>query len=255
MGTLKETVENLISTKKQIRTFSFNYQGEKFWVKQPELGEANIWHQILMILSKMVHNNFFKPTVVTDPKASLVHEAEKISFLREHGISVPEIMIASEDYLVLKDAGEPLSVLLNQDFISLDEKIEICHKLSAALADMHNRGFYHSRPALRDITYKEGIIYFMDFEESLTSTLTVKEAIIRDGFIFIHALYRKLYSPELISLTLENYHRSLRPDLWDALVTEGRHYHVTYFLLDKFKRHLGKDAVAIYQTLRYFKQF
>lgn len=213
MDTLKRTVENLIRDKKQLRTFSFDYHGEKLWVKQPELGEANIWHRLLLILSKVVHNNFFKPTVVTDPKASLAHEADKIAFLREHGISVPEIMIASESYLVLKDAGEPLSVLLNQDSISLDEKIDICHKLATALADMHNRGFYHSRPALRDITYKEGKIYFMDFEESLESTLTLEEAIIRDGFIFIHALYRKLYSPELISLTLENYHRSLRPDL------------------------------------------
>jgi tRNA A-37 threonylcarbamoyl transferase component Bud32 len=255
MEKLQKTVEKLISERAYSRTFSFDYNGEKLWVKQPEMGEANIWHRLLLILSKLVKNNFFKPTVVTDPKASLIYEAKKISSLRQNNIPVPEIVLHNEHYLLLKDAGLPLSLLLNTDEITFEEKVEICKKLSTALADMHNRNFYHSRPALRDITYKEGKIYFMDFEESLETTLTLEEAILRDGFIFVHALYRKLYSPELISITLESYHRSLRPDLWDRLVTEGRRYIFTYFILRLFKRFLGKDGIAIYQTLHYFKQF
>jgi hypothetical protein len=95
----------------------------------------------------------------------------------------------------------------------------------------------------------------MDFEENLESTLTPQEAILRDGFIFVHALYRKLYSPELIAITLERYHRSLRPDLWDQLVSEGNRYHLTYLLIRSLKRFLGKDGIAIYQTLNYFRQF
>lgn len=252
---LQSLVEQLLKSKSKNRTFSFEFEGEKLWVKQPEIGEANIWHTLALLFSKVLKNNFFKPTVVTDPQASLAYETKKLAFLKSQGINVPEIIIAHTNYLVLKDAGIPLSSLLNHDEITFDEKIVICHKLSSALADMHNKGLYHSRPALRDISYKEGKIYFMDFEENLESTLSTQEAILRDGFIFVHALYRKLYSPELIAITLESYHRALRPDLWDQLVSEGNRYHLTYLLIRSLKRFLGKDGIAIYQTLHYFRQF
>jgi len=257
MDTLKlqPIVEQLLSTQSYRRTFSFEFEGEKLWIKQPEIGEANIWHTLALLLSKLLKNNFFKPTVVTDPKASLAYEAKKLVFLKTQGVNVPEVILSHENYLLLKDGGVPLSTLLNQEETTFDEKMEICNKLSIALADMHNKGLYHSRPALRDITYKEGKIYFMDFEENLESTLTHQEAIIRDGFIFVHALYRKLHSPELIAITLENYHRSLRPDLWDNLVSEGGRYRLTYLLIRSMKRFLGKDGIAIFQTLHYFREF
>lgn len=253
--TLQSTLEPLLQEKKNSRTFSFIYEGEKLWVKQPEISKTNIWHTLLTLFSKILNNNFFKPTVVTDPKRSLAYEANKLAFLKSNGINVPKILIVKENYILLEDVGTPLSSLLNHDSIVLDEKIEICKKLSAALANMHNKGFYHSRPALRDITYKGGKIYFMDFEENLENLLTTQEAIIRDGFIFVHALFRKLSSPELIAITLESYHRSLRPDLWDLLVSEGRRYHLTFLLIRSLKRFLGKDGIAIYQTLHYFRQY
>jgi tRNA A-37 threonylcarbamoyl transferase component Bud32 len=255
MDTLKTAVEKLISENKNRRTFSFDYNGEKLWIKQPELGEVNIWHRLSFLLSKVLKNNFFKPTIVTDPLASLAYEANKIAFLHQNHIHVPELIMSNRHYLVLKDSGIPLSSLLNSDEIILDEKLDICKQLSISLADMHNRGFYHSRPALRDITYKEGKIYFMDFEENLEESLTTEEAILRDGLIFVHALYRKLHSPELIITALESYHRSLRPDLWDRLMDEGRSYTITFYLLTKLRKFLGKDGIAIYQTLHYFRQF
>lgn len=255
MDTLKTAVEKLISENKKLRTFSFDYNGEKFWVKQPELGEVNIWHRLALLFSKVVKNNFFKPTIVTDPIASLAYEAKKIMLLNKNDIHVPELILSNQNYLVLKDAGIPLSSLLNSDEVTLDKKLDICKQLSISLADMHNRGFYHSRPALRDITYKEGKIYFMDFEENLEESLTINEAILRDGFIFVHALYRKLHSPELITTALESYHRSLRPDLWDRLMDEGRSYTVTFYLFKRLRKFLGKDGIAIYQTLSFFRSF
>lgn len=237
------------------RTFSFDYNGEKVWVKQPEQGEANLWHTLLGIFANILKNNFLKPTVVTDPKGALAYEADKLTFLLSQGIHVPKVLLRHENYLVLEECGTPLSTLLNHDEISIEEKIEITQKLSLRLAQMHNKGLYHSRPALRDITYKEGEIYFMDFEENLEKTLSTEEAITRDGFIFVHALFRKLHSTELIGIALESYHRALSPDLWDLLVSEGRRYRVTYFLIRSLKRYLGKDGIAIYKTLRYLNSF
>lgn len=255
MNSLQNVVETLIQSHPQQRTFSFEFEGKKLWIKQPELGEANIWHSILTFLSRFIDNHFLKPTVVTDPVASLEYEAKKLTLLKEHDISVPTLRLATKKYIVLEDAGRPLSSLLNDNEISLDTKMAICKQLGYELALMHNRGFYHSRPALRDITYQEGKIYFMDFEENLEETLSDEEAILRDGFIFVHALYRKLHSPELIATALESYHRTLNPESWNRLVEDGRSYNVMFYLLRILKRHLGKDALAIYHTLSYFKSY
>jgi len=252
---LSVRVAELISQNPDSRTFSFIENGEKYWVKQPEAGEANIWHKLMLILSKAVNNNFFRPTVVTDPKASLAYEAKRLRQLRDNGIRVPWIVLQTPEYLVLEDAGIPLSILLGSSAMKMEEKKILIVQLSHALADLHNRGFFHSRPALRDIAYKEGSIYFMDFEENLENTLSPEEAIVRDGFLYAHTLFRKLRSPDLVETGLDAYHRALRPDLWDNLTEEARRYRITYFLLRPLYRFLGKDAKAICDTLAFFRRF
>ena len=251
----QKAVQDALAQNEEKRTFSFRYDGEKYWIKQPEMGEANVWHKLMLVFSKLLKNNFFRPTVVTDPEASLVYEAKRLNELRENGVNVPRVMLRSHGYLVLEDAGVPLSTLLGSSAMKTEEKKLLVTQLSEALAGLHNRGFYHSRPALRDIAYKEGNIYFMDFEENLENTLSTEEAIIRDGFLYIHTLYRKLRTPELVETALDAYHRTLRPDLWDALVTEARRYVLTYQLLRPIYRHLGKDGVAIFRTLEYLRRF
>ena len=72
-------------------------------VKQPEISEATIWHTLMLFLSKIIHNHFLKPTVITDPKASLAYEAQKLSVLRTNGFNVPKAV-----YLILENCGEPL---------------------------------------------------------------------------------------------------------------------------------------------------
>ncbi|MBN2870762.1 MAG: hypothetical protein JXK04_07395 [Campylobacterales bacterium] len=253
--TLENAAVDVLSRNGHKRTFSFVYEDEKYWIKQPEYGEANLWHSLMSLLSKFLNNNFFRPTVVTDPIASLAYEAKRLNELKAAGINVPRVRVQKQGYLVLEDAGVPMSVLLGSSAMKEEEKKSLASELSRALADLHNRGFYHSRPALRDIAYKEGKIYFMDFEENLENTLTPEEAIIRDGFLYVHTLYRKLRTPELVETALDAYHRTLRPDLWDNLVSEARRYSLTYRVLKPIYRHLGKDGVAIYQTLEYLRRF
>lgn len=253
--TLEHAAADVLLQNGHKRTFSFVYNDEKYWIKQPEPGEANVWHSLMSLLSRLLKNNFFRPTVVTDPSASLAYEAKRLKELKAAGINVPRVMVHKDNYLVLEDAGVPLSILLGSSAMKHEEKKSLATELSQALAGLHNRGFYHSRPALRDIAYKEGKIYFMDFEENLENTLTTEEAIIRDGFLYLHALYRKLRTPELVETALDAYHRALRPDLWDSLVSEARRYSLTYRVLQPIYRHLGKDGVAIFQTLEYLRRF
>jgi tRNA A-37 threonylcarbamoyl transferase component Bud32 len=252
---LQHAVVGLLSQNAHRRTFSFMHRDQKYWVKQPDAGEANVWHKIMLMLSKLLKNNFFRPTVVTNPKNSLAYEARRLQELKKNGINVPEVMLHTPTYLVLEDAGTPLNILLLNSGMRNEEKKSLLVQLSRSLADMHNRGFYHSRPALRDMAYKEGKIYFMDFEENLENSLSTEEAIVRDGFLYAHTLYRKITDPELVETALDAYHRSLRPDLWDALTSEAQRYHVTHSLLKPIRPYLGKDGVAIFDTLKYFRQF
>lgn len=252
---LQHTVVDLLSQNAHRRTISFMYGDQKYWIKQPDIGEANVWHKIMLILSKLLKNNFFRPTVVTDPKNSLAYEARRLQELKKNGINVPQVMLYTSAYLVLEDAGTPLNVLLFNSGMRYEEKKNLLIQLSRSLADMHNRGFYHSRPALRDMAYKEGKIYFMDFEENLEHSLSTEEAIVRDGFLYAHALFRKITDPELVETALDAYHRAVRPDLWDALTSEAQRYHVTHSLLKPIRPYLGKDGVAVFDTLKYFRQF
>jgi tRNA A-37 threonylcarbamoyl transferase component Bud32 len=116
---------------------------------------------------------------------------------------------------------------------------------------MHNNQMYHSRPALRDITYHNGNIYFMDFEENLEGILTTEEAILRDAMIFIHALYRKVPDEKLINQTLLIYTNSLHPNILQNLKNEAQKYKILYFLLKISYKILGKDAKAIFKTLNF----
>ncbi len=246
---LQERVEEKLRTQEHQRTFSLSHEGEKVWVKLPDVGEANLWHTLLAWAAKLFNNNFFRPTVVRNATESLAYEASKLDTLHQHGIPVPKVLLRDPHYLVLEDAGVTLNTLLNDPSIPSEEKNTIVIQLSCALANMHNKGFYHSRPALRDIGYKEGKIFFLDFEENLETTLTTEEAIVRDGFIYIHALWRKLNNPVLINLGITAYKHELDPQAWDRLVEEAKRYTWLYYLLKPIRSFLGKDGVAIYQTL------
>lgn len=254
LNQLREKVEEKLRLEGNKRTFSLVHEGETVWVKLPDVGEANIWHILLSFAAKLLNNNFFRPTVVRDAKASLAYEASKLEALHQHDIPVPKVLIHDPSYLVLEDAGLTLDRLLNDPAISDQEKNTIVLQLSCALANMHNQGFYHSRPALRDIGYKEGKIFFLDFEENLETTLTTEEAIIRDGFIYLHALWRKLKHPGLINLGIITYIHELNPKALDRLVREAKRYTWLYHLLKPIRSFLGKDGVALYQTLEYLTQ-
>lgn len=246
---LQASVEEKLCIQGYQRTFSLNHEGEKVWVKLPDVGEANLWHTVLAGAAKLFNNNFFRPTVVRDAIESLAYEASKLETLHQHGISVPKVLIRDPRYLVLENAGVTLNILFNDPAIPYKDKNTIIVQLSHALAKMHNQGFYHSRPALRDIGYKEGKIFFLDFEENLETTLTTEEAIVRDGFIYIHALWRKLNNPVLINQGISTYIHELEPKARDRLMQEAKRYAWLYYLLKPIRSFLGKDGVAIYQTL------
>jgi tRNA A-37 threonylcarbamoyl transferase component Bud32 len=253
--TLEQHVKELLSHYHKNRAYSTVYNGEKVCLNLPAMGEANFWHIVLTLLYKITKNPLFAPTVVTNPKESLKYEAQKLQQLANTGINVPKVLAQSDDFIVLSDCGTPLSLLINSDKISLVEKKEILHKLSITLANMHNMGIYHSRPALRDITYKDDEVYFMDFEENLENILSQKDAITRDGLIYIHSIYRKVRNQDLVNHALSIYISHLSIDLLANLKNEVVKYKFLHFLLEKIEKFAGKDAKALLHTLHFIDNY
>ncbi len=249
--TLEQHVKKLLSHHHKNRAFSTVYNGEKVWIKLPAMGESNFWHIVLKLLFKITKNPLLAPTVVTNPKESLKHEAKKLKQLDGLGINVPKVLAQSDDFIVLRDCGTPLSLLINNDTVSLIEKKEILRKLSTTLANMHNLGIYHSRPALRDIAYKDGEVYFMDFEENLEGILSTQDAITRDGLIYIHSIYRKVRNNDLIRYALSTYIKHLNKNIVSNLQVEVRKYKFLHFLLENIEKFAGKDAKALLHTINF----
>lgn len=235
------------------RTFSLEYANKKFWVKNAAPGEANIWHHILALLARVFRNKLFIPTVVRDPYRSLAHEANKLQHLQSLGIAVPKVVLQEKDVLILEDTGTPLSELLTSPATRAEKKRILVQHTASKLASLHNVGQYHSRPALRDMTYKDGRIYFLDFEEDLQGILQTDEAILRDGLIFMSCLFRRLDDEELLQLGIETYRQSVEPEYWQALCDEAKQYRLTYSLTRLLKPVLGKDGLALHRMLAYFR--
>ncbi len=249
-----DVIEKELLKNKNSRVFSFVQDGKKYWLKQPQMGEANFWHSLLFFLSKLSKNNFFKPTVVKDPTLSIVNEAKKLKKLDGLDIKVPKLIYSDERCLVVEDSGVVLSKIIDDSGYPFEFKDEVLGKFAATLAKMNNSGFYHSRPALRDATYKDDEVFLIDFEENLDDTLSPNEAIVRDGFLFIHTLFRKVDDEKLIENALLRYKKELNPALYENLKNEAKKYGFLYFVLKFTYKYLGKDAKAIFKTLRYIKE-
>lgn len=67
--------------------------------------------------------------------------------------------------------------------------MQILRDAVQALIDLHHRGFVHGRPALRDMTWKAGKVFFIDFESHSRSQNLLRKQVC-DGLIFIHSLGR-----------------------------------------------------------------
>ncbi|MFV0480970.1 MAG: hypothetical protein ACK5LP_03200 [Campylobacteraceae bacterium] len=249
---LENIVREKVAENIGVRSFSFFYEDKKIWVKQPALGEANIWHSILSLSYKITKNPLFVPTIVTNPKESLAYEARRIEELKLSNVSTPEVLVKNKDYLALSDVGKPINYFITSPTYTINRKKEIVENMSLTLANMHNNGIYHSRPALKDITCKNDTISFIDFEENLEKTLTKEQAIIRDSCIYVHALSKSIKDNYIRKVALDTYKANLDEKIINETKSLVQKYSKIFDYTRPFYQFLGRDYIAIYRVLEYF---
>ncbi|SEP80404.1 phosphotransferase [Basfia succiniciproducens] len=228
-------VNELIQKNQGKRIFSFDFENQTYWVKQPEK-LAGVW-------------KILKP----HPKQSFREELHILKNLYERGASVPQVVLSGEDFFVLKDVGPTLNHWIENAGLNLTpaEKNQILVDAIKALTSLHKKGVTHGRPAIRDIAWRQGKVTFMDFE-SHSRSLNLQWHKIRDVLVFIHSLCRsKHLSGEQIQYLINKYEEYCEPDLWQDILNLVAKFRFLYYILLVFKPVARMDLIAIYRLFQY----
>ncbi len=177
----------ILTVKKDQHIFSIRWEGETYWVKRPQAIQPSFWHKIQKIINLILPLEIVKATIAQDASSSLAHEIKQLKTLEKKQISVPKLITQADDWVCMSNAGPTLHELLEKGKCS--EK----HLLKAAetLANFHEKGLYHGRAKLNDLTLiNKDEIGFIDFEENPLSVMSLESAQNRDLYLFISSLCR-----------------------------------------------------------------
>ncbi|MCU9997789.1 protein kinase family protein [[Pasteurella] aerogenes] len=229
----KQMVDAQLAANQNERIFRFEYQGEFFWVKQPEKLHG-IWHLL-------------KP----HPKKAFAEEIAILKAFMQINAPVPNLVASGEDFLVLEDAGVTIARWLEDKTVSEAQKMQILQDGVQALIDLHRRDLVHGRPALRDMTWKAGKVLFIDFEShSNSQNLLWKQ--VRDGLIFIHSLGRsKVLSDKQMRAAVDYYAQHCDAEIWQNTVNFVVKWRCLYHFLLIFKPIAKMDLIAIYRVFEH----
>lgn len=165
------------------------------WIKRASQDKSKIWHGMQYLCSFVVLNPIVRPTVSAGGVESLAAEAARLEAFADAGIYVPNILQRGEDFLVLSDAGvelkSHLSALGNEQHA---QRTALLKRAVKELARLHDAGFVHGRPHLKDMVYDRGrnMIGFLDLEEDPLAVMPAEHAQSRDIWLFLCSAARYL---------------------------------------------------------------
>ena len=234
MQNLKQYVNEILKDHNDERVFSFEFDGQKFWLKRIE---------------KTIKGGFLTKIFKPNPYKSFAAEIKKLEILNEANAPAPKLVLKSDEFFVIEDVGEPVARLFKY---SNDEKFkhEILLKAARALAGLHALNSAHGRPALRDIAIKNGEIKFLDFESKFfTHDIELQKC--RDLLVFIHELYRQKISHELVKEVVNEYSNAGGAQIYSRSLQLIVKFKPLYHLLKPFKSLNKKDLNAAIRTFEY----
>lgn len=173
---LRDAAEKAIREQESERVISFIWNNRKYWIKR-KLGNGR--NQLVKYsVEKEFYYEIARRTIAKSVCPDLV----------------PDMPVLTPDYMVIEDGGMTVKSWLDQD-IPEEEKQDILRRAGTALCRLHRAGIVHGRPALRDITCRDGRISFLDWENRLYSRHTEEQKAI-DFLLFLQAIYRENYPEE-----------------------------------------------------------
>lgn len=206
------------------RTISAVIDGRKVWFKYPVPPKARIWHVLQRIIAAIAGMPILRSTVCSGGAKALRDEAARLKLFQTQGFHAPDILAIHDDMIVMGDAGPQYRDVLDR----LDSRCEQAKSLGKAmleLARLHAAGLAHGRPYMRDMTWQNDMLFFLDLEEDPVKVMPVKTAQARDVWIFLSAASRyatvpgdkKRYEGSLIQDLFDTYASAANPDTLEEL--------------------------------------
>lgn len=239
---------------RQERSFAIIWRDKKVWIKQQEAATAKWLQLITKVIAAISSNPLYFPSA--EPGIPLVREAVRLKLLHGKGFRVPEVLLATSDYLALSDVGPSLKYWLTEATITEHERRHILLQAAAALAQLHQSRYWHGRPALRDLCWDGNQIGFIDFEEDPHQMLSIDQCMVRDLLIFVHGLYRYLPVTDPVIIEVINEYRRLAPErVWRDSIKVVEKMWLVYPALELSHNLLGKDGKQAVMALRQLRQY
>ncbi|EMR12239.1 30S ribosomal protein S15 [Methylophaga lonarensis MPL] len=239
----------------QERTLKLSFQEQVVWLKQAEQPRNLRWQQLGRVMAKLTGNKMFVSALGLGGEQALEKEAARLRMLAEAGISVPIVLKQTRQWILLSNVGPAVHKWLRRPDSPAALKRTIVLKTAEAMAQLHQLGFWHGRPALRDMAYDGAQISFLDFEEDPAALMTPEQCMARDAFLFVHNLYRNLAisEPQLLDEVIAQYRSQCPQNVWLATRKMVKTMWFSYYLLRLLKPLSGKDGRAALFAFEVFR--
>ena len=175
--------------------FAHEIAGERVFVKKKLLSKNPLGRLAQRILFAATGNILLLPPD-SPRRAGADYEARTLRALAAKGINVPAVLHDEEDYFVMEDAGESLYEVLRD---SPEGREDLAVRSIIELRRLHDLGFAHGGAQIKNMTVRDNVILFIDFEEAIPDRHLAAFQV-RDLFLFLLSLERCGFDPDLPKL-------------------------------------------------------
>ncbi len=164
--------------------------GEQAWLKRYPSGRRRLRLGALDATTRKMGLEPLRPPPHHGGDLASSVEKRRIEQLSSLGIHVPEILGEGAGTLLLSDLGPTLSSRLRECVDDPTHTDALVSAAIAAIVEVHRRGAYLGQPWPRNMTYRDGRVGFLDFEEDPLEVMTLEQAQARDWLLFAHGTTR-----------------------------------------------------------------
>lgn len=232
---IKTAAEAAIQKNPTRRIISFPWNGTTYWVKRKINNRRN---------------TLFKYSA----EKEFLYEVARITIAAQARPElVPPVEALTSDYIVTGDSGPSLCDWVENPKLPADRKLHILEMTGEGLAKLHESKIIHGRPALRDITFKNEKITFLDWQSRLYFNDISKQKI-QDVLMLLHGLYRENYEEEtLYAAALEKGYKHIAGEkTWKETEQLLKKYRFVGKIAKKLNRFHWKDLEAAEKIYAHF---
>lgn len=238
------------------RIFSFDYKGQKVWIKQAEKVQNVTWVRFARWACLTLGMGIFQPGADPDGEKAIRLEAGRLRRLKRLGISVPHVFGYGKNWTGMSDGGRNARDVITDKNIPEEKRLSILADLARELAKLNKLGYHHGRPALKDMMYDGNKVTILDFEDGMLIGLKRERKIQRDILLFVQSIMKETEEQgwKYANHALKAY-GEINPQ---GLKSAADYFGSFDFLHGFFKlilRRFGSDLESTYQTLNIFREY